>query len=394
MGARKFSIVIPYKQRLDNIKLAFASLADQTMDRSEYEVVVGALEYSPEFTALCEEYADRLDITVVMSGVSWNVCHARNVAMRQASGQVIVIYDADMVVPPGFLRNLYDRYYQHGQNICVIGQMIGYLEIFRTEVEEVEALPYSHYKKVLADLEATGKVIMDARWTPEYASAFARFPWVQACTALVSLPAATVREHGLTFDEGFRKWGPEDQEWARRISLTGTPIVLGDQVYGVHVPHVRNQTDQVETEIMNWRYYLSKWPELDVEVAIAFDQLDADRFYPEVVREVAEAVPDADHQLGVVRGTISGRTVLVVGAVVDRTTRTPGRDVTLMLDDHTPYEVLPLAGLALPYSDGTFDECRILSPITKLSKRYQDIVVREAERVARKLVAPATDERR
>jgi GT2 family glycosyltransferase len=394
MGNPKFSVVIPYKRRLDNIKLAFAALADQTMDRSEFEIVVGALEYSQEYTALCEEYADRINITTVMSGAEWNVCVARNLAIRQAAGQVIVIYDADMVVPTGFLQNLYDRYYRHGQNICVIGQMIGYLEIFRTDVENVEILPYSHYKKVLADLESTGKVMMDARWTPEYASAFARFPWVQACTALVALPTETVREHGLTFDEGFQKWGPEDQEWARRISLTGTPIVLGEEVYGVHLPHVRNQADQAETEIMNWRYYLSMWPVLDVEMAMAYDQLEAARLYPELVRELAAVVPDDGHQLGVVRGTLNGRTALVIGAVIDGRSQAPEREVSLMLDDHSPLEVLPLAGLALPYPDQSIDECRILPPITELSTRYQDIIVREAERVARKLVAPATDERR
>jgi hypothetical protein len=391
MADLKFSIVIPYKQRLDNIELAFAALAEQTLDRSEFEVVVGALEYSPEFVSLCEKFSDRLTIVTVMSEVEWNLCHARNLALRQVSGQVLVVMDADMVVPSRFLENLYDRYFQHGQNICVVGQMIGYDQVFRSDVDTVEVLPYGHYRKVLAELEAQENVQLDFRWTPEYASAFARFPWVYACGALVAVPAATVKEHGLSYDEGFRGWGPEDQEWARRVSRTGTPIVLGEQVFGVHLPHVRSMVDQSETEIVNWRYYLSRWPLLDVEMSIAFDQLETDRIYLDVKRELTGCVPSGDQLLGAVRGTISGRNVLVVGAVIDKQSHTPAPEFGTMFDDRAPLEVLPLAGFALPHADQSIDECRILPPVLKLSVRYRDTILREAERVALKVVTSAVE---
>lgn len=388
MGAPKFSIVIPYKQRLDNIKLAFSALAEQTMDRSEFEVIIGALENSPEFTTVCEEFSDRLDIVTVMSGVEWNICHARNLALRHMSGQVLVVLDADMIVPPRFLENLYTRYFQHGQQICVVGQMIGYDDVIRRDVEAVEVLPFSDYRKVLAKLETEGNVQLDSRWTPEYASAFARFPWVYACGALVAVPAAIVKEHGLTYEEGFRGWGPEDQEWARRVSLTGTPIVLGEGVYGVHLPHPRNQVDQSETEIVNWRYYLAKWPVLDVEMAIAYEQLEADRLYPDAAREVAAAVPADGQRMGVVRGTVNGRSVLLMGAAIDTESHAPASWIDAMFDEHAPREVLPLAGLALPYTDQSVDEIRVLAPVLELSERFRDTVLREAERVAVKVVAP------
>ncbi|MFI6299737.1 hypothetical protein ACIBEJ_49640 [Nonomuraea sp. NPDC050790] len=59
-----------------------------------------------------------------------------------------------------------------------------------------------------------------------------------------------------------------------------------------------------------------------------------------------------------------------------------------------PNDVLPPVGFALPYDDKSVDECRILPPIQRLSERFQDTIVREAERVSRKLGAPAGDERR
>ena len=88
-----FSIVIPYKQRLDNIRLCFESLAEQTLDSSQFEVLVGAMEYSPEYVALCREFTGRLTIVSVLSDAPWQITHARNLAMRQASGQVMVQLD-------------------------------------------------------------------------------------------------------------------------------------------------------------------------------------------------------------------------------------------------------------------------------------------------------------
>jgi hypothetical protein len=82
MHDRRFSIVIPYKQRLDNLRLVLASLAEQTLDSSRFEVLIGAMEYSPEFVAVCREFTDRLALTAVLSAEEWNLCHARNLAIR------------------------------------------------------------------------------------------------------------------------------------------------------------------------------------------------------------------------------------------------------------------------------------------------------------------------
>jgi glycosyltransferase involved in cell wall biosynthesis len=119
------SIVIPYKQRLDNISAVFASLADQTLDGSQFEVVVGVMECSAEYVAACREFTDRITIVSVMTAEDGNVCRARNLAMRQASGQVTVVLEADVVLPSGLPQDLHDRYFSQHRNACVLAQMIG-----------------------------------------------------------------------------------------------------------------------------------------------------------------------------------------------------------------------------------------------------------------------------
>jgi glycosyltransferase involved in cell wall biosynthesis len=126
MEGVKFSVVIPYRKRLDNIRVVFESLAGQTMDPSQFEVIVGAIEYSEEFVKLCADFTDRLTIVTVMRAGEWNVCRARNLAMRQVSGQVIVILDADMAIPPALLERLNGEYFTLGREICVLGRAAGY----------------------------------------------------------------------------------------------------------------------------------------------------------------------------------------------------------------------------------------------------------------------------
>ncbi|GJF30447.1 hypothetical protein KNE206_31470 [Kitasatospora sp. NE20-6] len=389
MGTPKFSVVIPYKQRLDNIGLAFAALADQTLDRSDIEVVVGALEYAPEYTALCREYADRLRIVTVTADVPWNLSHARNLAVAQATGEVLVFLDADMMLPPGCLENLYTRHYAHRQNVCIAGGMIGYDDVAERDIDTVTALPYSHYRTILAQLEQTDVSGMDERWSPAYRSPIARFPWVYARGGFLALPAATLRRHGLHFDEGFDGWGPEDQEWGLRVAATGTPVLLPQDVYGVHLPHARDISANGVTAGVNNKYYLAKWPRLDLELALAFGWLEADRIYQEVERELAAAAGGEGRALGAVRGTVNGTDVLLLGVVTADGVPLPSPDLDALDDTRALPAVLPLAGFGLPHPDGSVEECRILPPVAALGARYRDAILREAERVARKVTAPA-----
>ncbi|MFE0105843.1 glycosyltransferase [Streptomyces sp. NPDC059009] len=386
-----FSIVIPYKRRLDNLRLVLSSLAEQTMPKDRFEVLIGAMEYAPEFASLCQEFTDRLTLVSVLCADDWNLSRARNLALRHVHGEVTLILDADMVLPTRFLENLHDRHYAHRQNVCVVGQMIGYDDVQDEEVAEVELAPYGHYREVLARIEAQDHVVMDRRWAPELTSAFGRFPWVYARGGLVAVTTRTVREHGLTYDEGFAGWGPEDQEWALRVARTGTPIVLGQEVYGLHLPHARSLTDNGREAQRNNRYYLAKWPRLDLELALAFGWLETDRVLPEVSAELAAAAGrfGPGHALGVVRGTADGRSVIAVGAAIDTRTGTPVPEVAALFDGRLPMTVLPLTGFALPYEAGDADECRVLPPVASLSERYREAVLREAERVAVKVSAPA-----
>ncbi|MGW0761003.1 glycosyltransferase family 2 protein [Streptomyces sp. NPDC002814] len=388
MANPKLSIVIPYKQRLDNIRAVFLSLAEQTLHPAEFEVVVGVMEYDPHYVELCREFTDRLRIVSVLIADEWNTSQARNLGIRHATGQVLVVLDADVILAPTTLLNLWEQYFRHGQNICVQGQVFGYDDVLDDTVEAVDVQPYSVYRKTFAELASTDCPRLDPRWSPEAAPAFARFPWAFVRTGFMALPTDTIRRHGLTLDEGFIGWGAEDQEWGLRISLTGTPIVLGQNVYGIHLPHRRDFAAQDRSATLTNRYYLAKWPRLELELALAFGGWPtAEQLYAEAEEQLAEA--GSGRRLGTVLGTVGGARVLAVGALLAPAPADGRYDVAdpevEALFGPGPWaydEVAPLAGFALPHADASIDECHLLPPVDRLGERYREAVRREAERVA------------
>jgi hypothetical protein len=75
---------------LDNLKIALEALARQTMNVDDFEVVIGAMEYSTELIAAVSAFCDRLNLVTVCSAREFHIPRARNLAMRSATGDVVV----------------------------------------------------------------------------------------------------------------------------------------------------------------------------------------------------------------------------------------------------------------------------------------------------------------
>jgi glycosyltransferase involved in cell wall biosynthesis len=370
---------MPYKKRLENIRLSFEALAAQTMDKSEFEVVVGVMEYCERYVAVCKEFADKINIRSVMVNEEWNVAFARSVALKQATGEVLVILDVDMVLPGNFLTNLYDKHFSFHQKQCVIGQMIDYSN--NTEnIESVEVLPFSYYEKLLSELEKEQPFQKDIRWHVAHS-----IPWAFAWTALIALPRTILEENRLYFDVHFRGYGVEDLEWAYRISLTGTPLLLKEDVWGIHLPHTRNVYSNQLTEKTNYRYFLSKYPGYDVEIVSAFGDFQGNINYVEYKGEIAKIANNKNNYLSVLKGNVKGVPTLVVGVIQDRNGCYVNDSSTPVFDTKKAVISIPLAGISLPFEDQSAEECFILPETEGFSDKYRSLILKECQRVSKKV---------
>ncbi len=379
--AVKVTVAIPYKRRLDNVVMALEGLANQTMDAAEFEVVVGAMEYSEEYIAACRRFTDRVNVVSVVSGRDFSIPRARNLAMRQASGEIVVQMDADTLLPPTALENLYERHFAYGQRVCVVGQVVGY-DNNDQSVEAVAALQFADHMAALERLGASLDRPEDPRFQAEHV-----LPWAFAWTGLIALPLAEVRAHDLYFDESFHGWGVDDLEWGYRIAAAGIPIVLRRDAYALHLPHLRDADANRVTEKLNYRRFLRKWPRPDVELSHAFGDVAANSLYQDFVKELRDVKRAGP--FGVVRGVAEGRDVLLVGVKLDERFQVADRAALAFFDPASALEVLPLIGLALPYEDAEVEQCRVLPVLDGFSRRYRDAIDAETHRVARKVAAAA-----
>ncbi|MFI7544698.1 glycosyltransferase family 2 protein [Actinoplanes sp. NPDC049599] len=376
MPRPKLSLIIPYRQRLENLRSALQSLVHQTMDPAEFEVVIGAMEYDEAYVTACREVADRIRIVTVMTNDAFEIPIARNIAMRQAAGEVIVNIDADTLLPPDALTNLYERHYAFGQAACVVGQVLGYGNNYDGDVEHVDQVPFATWQDRLIEMADTRDVPRDPRFQVDHV-----IPWSFAWTGFIALPADLIRRHDLYFDESLRGWGVDDIEWGYRISAEGIPIVLRKDVWALHLPHIRDTAANFVTEGVTYRQFLHKFPGPDVELAAAFSDFEANGRYLEFKAALAGVVPSGAAGLGTVLGTSDGVTTVFCGASLDKHGQVtePGRYGDIR-------EVLPLIGLALPYPDGIAEICRIAPPIQGLSDDYRKQVHATASRVARTVI--------
>jgi Glycosyl transferase family 2 len=386
-------VCIPYKARLDNLGIALEALARQTMAAADFEVIIGAMEYSTELIALCAGFRDRLNLVTVCSSREFHIPRARNLAMRNATGEVVVQIDADTMLAPEALQRLYDYCFAFGQRGCAVGQVVGYDNNAGGDIDSVELRPYEEHLAALREMASGPDWPADPRFLVEH-----NIPWAFAWTGLIALPAAAVASDRLYFDESFRGWGNDDLEWGYRVCASGIPIVLRPDVYGLHLPHPRNAAANTLTATANADRFLRKWPRRDVELVCLVGDTRANDLWPSYRASLARASHatafgaaafGAAVGVGVADEDAGGGAALLIGVPLDDADIPVGRDYLACFDARADVKILPLTGIALPFGPGEVASCRVGPGIQRLPAEYRDAVRAEAERVSRHVIVDA-----
>jgi mycofactocin system glycosyltransferase len=100
--APSVTVIVPVKDRADDLDVCLASLARLDYPRELLEVIVVDDGSSDESAAV----AGRRSCTVLVNGRTRGQSYARNLAASQASGELLAFTDSDCVVDPGWLREL------------------------------------------------------------------------------------------------------------------------------------------------------------------------------------------------------------------------------------------------------------------------------------------------
>jgi len=151
---------------------------------------------------------------------------ARNLGIRRATSDIVILVDSDVVLPAGFLRAHIRRHRGAPSDRLVFGYR-----------RRVRVAPHPNTRLAcVADYEADHR---EARFGPKGREFEASpTPWYFAYSCNLSLSGHIRRQ---LFDENFVGWGNEDLEYAYRAMAGGARIVCAPEASLWHVDEGRTR---------------------------------------------------------------------------------------------------------------------------------------------------------
>ena len=256
----RLSVVIPAYNAAQGLRTCLRSLESQVLDHGdEYDVVVVDDGSSDETAAVVENTTWRFPVDyrhlprTEFSGRA----RARNAGIRAATGDVVVMVDADVITSPGFLAQ-HARLHRRRDDLVVIGPrhhlagpLLGPADLARLFEGDPDALVVKRDSRdTLLAMLSNNLNNLATRWHHMF-----------SCNASVR------REHLLHvggFDEEFTGWGLEDSELGYRLHRQGLAFAYAPEAVTYH-QHRQTIDERMHGE---WRrnlaHFTAKHPEPDV----------------------------------------------------------------------------------------------------------------------------------
>lgn len=205
------SVVVPTFNRLSGLQRALRALAQQSVPRSSFEVIVvsdGSTDGTNEY--LTSQGAPLPVVAVIAE--NGGPATARNRGVEVATGEVVLFVDDDVVAERDLVAAHMAAHTEHGPDVVVIGPMLTPADFDLSPwVSWEQTMLYKQYDAMTA-----------GKWTPT-----AR----QFYTGNASLRRTHIVACG-GFDPAFRR--AEDVEFAHRLADFGLRFVFESRARGYH----------------------------------------------------------------------------------------------------------------------------------------------------------------
>ncbi|MCC6624639.1 MAG: glycosyltransferase [Deltaproteobacteria bacterium] len=201
MGTLDISVIVPCRGHARELEAMLASLAEQTLERERFEVLVVDDGGDPPLELTSSDAARAMDLRVIRQHAAGPAA-ARNKAIASARGRLLVLLNADAILAPDGLA-LHLAAHQGGATRAVMGRF--------------DFLP-EHETPFVTLANALGTLFPYHLLEPGQPLPF-EFFW----TGNLSVPAEIVRAVG-GFDERFRRPLFEDVELGYRLNQIGVPL--------------------------------------------------------------------------------------------------------------------------------------------------------------------------
>lgn len=216
------SLIIPTYQREAVLRATLRDALRQEYPAYDVIVVDQTAVHEPETEAMLAELSAAGKLTWLR--VDWaSLPRARNVGIRQATGEIVVFVDDDVQMPPDFLAR-HARHYQNLEIGAIAGRVLDRLKLADDPDRRIEQLPPAANDPAIAwyhlDLVHTVQPqrVLSAR----------------GCN--MSFRRSLFTQHHLWFDERFRGSAVrEESDVCLRLRATGLVIWYDPEAWLVHL---------------------------------------------------------------------------------------------------------------------------------------------------------------
>ncbi|MFC2172739.1 glycosyltransferase family 2 protein [Acidobacteriota bacterium] len=200
------SIIIPTYNRERLLNRCLECLLDQDYPARKFEIIIVDDASTDQTEKVVRDKRNRGNLILLQQDKRLGPAAARNRAIPEAEGRIVIFIDSDVLVPPGFVRRHVEAHGNHAP-IILDGPAINI-----TREKDVSKPPFgSPLTRLLALLDRGGATFI---------------------TANVSVLRQELRRSG-GFDEAFT-WAWEDIELGRRLMNAGLRRVKDPGAYAFH----------------------------------------------------------------------------------------------------------------------------------------------------------------
>ncbi|KEQ26344.1 glycosyltransferase family 2 protein [Paenibacillus tyrfis] len=289
-------IMITHNKYPQNLYSLYA-LENQTFDPKRMEVIL-VDDASTDKTPKLQKYRPPFHFRYIRCEQNVGRSKAKNIGIQAATGEVLIIIDAEMILDPTYVGQHY-HLHQANPNLVVTGCLRHYNTFtvldkkFNTEQFKLfrqlnrKKNPRIRRLRILRIFKKYSKMrlfkkrsIFKQRYkkyaypAPFFQEIIDRhgvhyegfhMPYIFVVTHNISVRRSTFDEVG-PFDEGFQGWGCEDWEFGYRLYKHGATIMDNPHVKVYHQEHPRSIGNQNKEGLINYKYFFTRHPEFEVGV--------------------------------------------------------------------------------------------------------------------------------
>lgn len=276
----KASIIIPSYNSSERLYLNLISLKYQDYPQNDFEVIVIDNGSSDDTETMLSTFEADFSLKIIRIDDNRGIARGRNKGILEASGDILIFHDSDMIAPKDFVRKHIEAHEKENIVVCGLPWLRIY-SFFYKNFDSYEMYSFSRhiYKynleadywlkdkyKLITDEQIEDESFLNLSFDldmdfitslKETMTIFGEdlngynLPWRFFITNNASVDRKLVMEVG-SFDENIVRYGFEDYDLGIRLYKVGSEFKILHDIISVHQEHPKNSTPEDVKENVNY----------------------------------------------------------------------------------------------------------------------------------------------